>query len=449
VREDLLSHLVAAGMTPAAAGPKAELFAAAERVLPAPDSSSRGEVFHWFVPGRIEVLGKHTDYAGGRSLLCGVERGFCVVARGRADRVVRMADAVRGLEATLKLSADPGQTASGWTVYAAAVLRRIVRNFPGPLSGADIALASDLPRASGMSSSSGLVVSIFTPLAAVNRLEERPEYARAIHTLEDLAGYLGCVENGYAFGPLAGDEGVGTYGGSEDHTAILCSRAGHLSRYSYCPVRAEGAVPLPRSWTFVLAVSGVPSDKTGDAKERYNLASLSARAVLELWNDATRRADPTLAAAAGSAPDAPDRIRDVLRYGRHPRFSPETLGSRFDHFFEESERLVPAAAQAFAKADAMTLSGIVDRSQELAERLLGNQVPETMTLAASARNLGAFASSAFGGGFGGSVWALVRSSGAPSFRDAWETDYRGRFPAVAGDSRFFTSGAGPGRVRID
>jgi galactokinase len=448
VREDLLSHLAAAGMSPAAAGPKAELFAAAERALPASDAGSRGGILRWFVPGRIEVLGKHTDYAGGRSLLCGVERGFCVVARGRADQAVRMADAVRGLEATLRLSADPGQTPSGWTVYASAVLRRIVRNFPGLLAGADIALASDLPRASGMSSSSALVVSIFTALAAANRLEERPEYAGAIRTAEELAGYLGCVENGYAFGALAGDEGVGTFGGSEDHTAILCSRAGHLSRYSFCPVRAEGTVALPRDWTFVLAVSGVPSDKTGDAKERYNRASLSARAVLELWNDVTRRVDPTLAAAAGSAPDAPDRIRDVLRYSRHPRFSPETLGNRFDHFFEESERLVPAAAQAFARRDAAALSGIVDRSQEGAERLLGNQVPETITLARSARNLGAFAASAFGGGFGGSVWALVRSSDAPSFLDAWEADYRERFPGVAADSRFFTSGAGPGRVRI-
>jgi galactokinase len=435
-------------MSPATAAPKAELFAAAERAMPAADSGSRGETFHWFVPGRIEVLGKHTDYAGGRSLLCGVERGFCVVARGRTDRAVRMADAVRGLEATLRLSPDPGETTSGWTVYAAAVLRRIVRNFPGALSGADIALASDLPRASGMSSSSALVVSIFTALAAVNRLEERPEYGAAIHSLEDLAGYLGCVENGYAFGTLAGDEGVGTFGGSEDHTAILCSRAGHLSRFSFCPVRAEGAVALSRDWTFVIAVSGVPSDKTGDAKERYNLASLSASAVLELWNEATGRSDPTLAAAAGLTPDAPDRIRDVLRYRRHPRFRPETLANRFDQFLEESERLVPAAAEAFAKADASALAGIVDRSQERAERLLGNQIPETIALARSARNLGAFAASAFGGGFGGSVWALVRSSDAPAFRGTWEDDYRRRFPAVAGRSQFFATSAGPGRVRI-
>src|SRR4029077_1282199 len=110
--------------------------------------------------------------------------------------------------------------------------------------------------------------------------------------------------------------------------------------------------------------------------------------------------------------EAPDRIRDVLRRRRHADFSSAALLARFDQFFEESERLVSAASQAFASADAEALSRIVDRSQKLAERLLGNQIPETVTLARSARDLGAIAASAFGGGFGGSVWALVPSRSA-------------------------------------
>ena len=47
------------------------------------------EVFVFWVPGRIEVLGKHTDYGGGRSLLCAVERGICLVARARSDTSLR------------------------------------------------------------------------------------------------------------------------------------------------------------------------------------------------------------------------------------------------------------------------------------------------------------------------------------------------------------------------
>ena len=420
------------------------LFYAAAACLP-PASVRPGR---WFVPGRIEVLGKHTDYAGGRSLLCAVERGFAIAAIPRSDARVRITDAGRSVCTELSLGAG-GAARTGWTAYADAVVRRVARNFPGARRGADVAFASDLPPASGLSSSSALVVAIFTALATLNRLDERDEYRREIRSAEDLAGYLGCVENGYAFGSLAGDAGVGTFGGSEDHTAILCSAAGELARYSFCPVRAEGRVSLPAGWSFAVAVCGIPSDKTGRARERYNRASLAARAVLALWNEATGRSDSTLAAAVTAAPDAPDRIRDVLARRRHAEFSSDLLRARFDQFYEESERLVPAAAEAFARADAESLARIVDRSQDLAERLLGNQIPETVTLARSARNLGAIAASAFGGGFGGSVWALVPSRDAEEFLSAWQEDYRGRFPAPAARSAFFTTGAAAGLRRLD
>ena len=59
------------------------------------DGGPMSEPLAFFVPGRIEVLGKHTDYAGGRSLLCAVERGFAVLATPRDDAVVRAVDAQR------------------------------------------------------------------------------------------------------------------------------------------------------------------------------------------------------------------------------------------------------------------------------------------------------------------------------------------------------------------
>ena len=57
----------------------------------------------------------------------------------------------------------------------------------------------------------------------------------------------------------------------------------------------------------------------------------------------------------------------------------------------------------------------------MAERLLGNQVPETISLASTARALGAAAASAFGAGFGGSVWALVPEADAHAFASDWLT----------------------------
>src|SRR3974390_814246 len=265
----IADSLIAAGMSKAEASAKAESFAALERHLP-----TGGAPLRWFVPGRIEVLGKHTDYAGGRSLLCTAERGFCVVAMPRADVVVRIHDIVRRKNAHLLLSSDLAVDHFGWSVYPSVVLRRIARNFPGATVGADIVLASDLPSAAGMSSSSALVVAIFAVLSAVNHLAERHEYAANITSADDLAGYLGCIENGQTYKSLAGDRGVGTFGGSEDHTAILTSQPRHLKQYSFCPVRFERSVKVPDDCVFVIGVSGVVADKTGSAKELYNRASL-------------------------------------------------------------------------------------------------------------------------------------------------------------------------------
>ncbi len=419
------------------------LFVAAQQRLDAM-SGTATESMRWFVPGRIEVFGKHTDYAGGRSLLCAVERGFHVVARPRSDRVVRIADAVLGVEASLILSEEQKIGGEGsWEAYPAAVVRRVARNFPGELRGADIAFASDLPRSAGLSSSSALVVAVFTVLGEVNALEKHEAFLANIRSAEDLAGYLGAVENGLSYGTLASDRGVGTFGGSEDHTAILCCRAGHLSQYSFLPVLREKEVAVPRDWVFVVGASGVTAEKAGNARELYNRLSLATTAILALWREKTGGEAATLGQAV-RAPGGPEQIREILRRSVHSGFSAGELVGRFEQFLEESEVLVPAAAMASGAADAAALSEIAARSQAGAERLLGNQTPETIALVASARALGAIAASAFGGGFGGSVWALVEKDRAEDFRAAWQDDYRRSFPGTARSSEFFLTEAGPG-----
>src|SRR6185295_19613484 len=57
--------------------------------------------WRWFVPGRIEIFGKHTDYVGGRSLLAATPRGFAVVAGPRSDGLVRVVDVRYGDDVTV------------------------------------------------------------------------------------------------------------------------------------------------------------------------------------------------------------------------------------------------------------------------------------------------------------------------------------------------------------
>src|SRR5205823_158961 len=187
--------------------------------------------------------------------------------------------------------------------------RRIARNFSGALHGVDLAFASDLPPAAGLSSSSALIVATFLALGEVNDLPARAEYRSAIRDTEDLAGYLGAVENGSDFRGLTGDSGVGTQGGSEDHTAILCARARALVQYAYVPIRLERAVPLPNDHVFVIAASGVAAAKAGSARDQYNRASATAAAALDIWRVATGSAAPTLAAALAESPDGIEQFR--------------------------------------------------------------------------------------------------------------------------------------------
>jgi galactokinase len=409
---------------------------------------SRGHRYLTFVPGRIEVLGKHTDYAGGSTLTCTVERGFAVVYSPRSDNLLQIVDAAGG--SSLSFPIDPAlePPLDHWSNYPMTVARRLARNFEGPITGADLAFRSTLPRAAGLSSSSALITAVFLALKRVNKLSSHRAYTGAIASQEDLAGYLGSIENGQPFGALAGDTGVGTFGGSEDHTAILCSRAGHVGHFAFCPVERLGMVPLPAGWTFVVAGSGIVASKTGNAREQYNRASRLVSVLLGHWKNATKRTDPTLTAAAHSAPEAADELRRIVSSAETGER--DALLQRLDHFLLENDRLVPNAVRALTAGKVASFGRVADESQRAAEELLGNQIPETHLLARLARQLGAAAASAFGAGFGGSVWALVETPGAPAFAQRWHEAYRAaaRTPASKAGV-FFVSPPGPAALDFD
>ena len=402
---------------------------------------SGGDRAAWFVPGRIEVLGKHTDYAGGRSLLCATERGFSAMSAARTDRQLVLTDLRRS--STLILTPDQPSTPASWGTYPLTVLRRLTNNFPDAVHGADIVFESTLPSASGLSTSSALVVMVLLALVHANRLEATDRWLANIRSLEDLAAYAATIENGSSFRALTGTRGVGTEGGSEDHTAILCSHANRLAQYAFCPTRHERSIDLPPTLVFAIGVSGIAARKTGEALDDYNRAARSVQLILERWRAASGRQDASLADAIASAPDAVDRLRNILQPdGR-------ALIDRFNQFVEESTVLVPSAVDALVRGDLTAFGATVARSQALAEQGLGNQVPETIALVRDARATGALAASAFGAGFGGSVWALVEQSTASSFVDRWQNAYAADCPGAASRATFFLTRPARGAFRVE
>jgi len=403
-------------------------FRALDAGVSTPLTAAENEVYAWWVPGRLEVFGTHTDYAGGHTLVCAVPRGFAVLARRRVDGLVRIVDGARNQDVSLlpgQPVADPAPSyGAGWRRYVGVVARRLARNFPGAALGVDIVLASDLPRASGMSSSSALVVSVATALVRAGALRTRAEWHRNIHGAEDEAGYYACMENGLSFGTLEGDGGVGTHGGSEDHAAILTGTAKRLSAFTFVPMRARGVVALPASWRFVITPSGVVAQKAGAIREAYNRLSDATTILLTLWNQ--HGVEPASSLRSALVPDAQtstdygrvERLRTIIRRTEITGWSADALQRRLEHFVHEDARTVDAV-DAFRRSDEARVGQLAAESQSDSEMLLGNQIPETIELAATARARGAFAARSFGAGFGGSVWALVAGEDADEFARRW------------------------------
>lgn len=389
-----------------------------------------------FVPGRVELFGKHTDYAGGRSLLTATDRGMTLVVAPRADGEAHWIDLGRGVETSFDLAA-PGARVGEWSNYLRTVARRVAGDFRPFERGVDVAMVSNLPAAAGLSSSSALVVAAFLTFEAANPLGEDPGFRLSVSDLQDLAAYLGAAEGGAPFRETGGGEGVGTFGGSEDHVAIICSRSEHLRQVRFGPVALDREVLMRPGWRLIVAGSGVHADKTGAARGHFNrLAALAAEAAAA-WSRAAKRRELHLGAALAAAGDVETLLRGVADGCTGD--SSEALTSRVRHFCVESEDLVPAATAAVASGDAEELGRLARSSQELAERDLGNQVKETRGLVRLATECGALAASAFGAGFGGAVWAIVEADAECRFVDAWRRAYTAAFPERQSKSVFFST----------
>lgn len=372
----------------------------------------------WWTPGRLEVFGTHTDYAGGHSLVCAVPRGIVLAARRRRDERVFVRDVKSGESVEITLAEEVSRF-RGWRRYVAVTAARLARNF-SDMRGCEIAFESTLPRASGMSSSSALVIAIASALAALNDLPQRDAWTANIRSPVDVAGYYACIENGRSFGTLGGDAGVGTHGGSEDHAAILTGRESMVTAFRFAPIARLEDVAVPGRWRFVIAPSNVRAEKTGGAQASYNHLSRQVQQLLDIWNSQYAPA-ATLGDALRSGPGAAERFRTLLRGSGGPSDDAASCMRRLEHFVRE-DAIVSRAVDAFRSADTDALAALAAESQEIAESLLQNQVPQTVRLARDARRLGAFAARSFGAGFGGSVWALVEEDAADRFVRAWAPD---------------------------
>jgi galactokinase len=183
----------------------------------------------------VNLIGEHTDYNRGLVMPCAIDRETVVAGARREDGVVRVLSLDLDAEATLSLGRL--ERASDWTDYVAAPVWSL-QQAGQVVSGADLVIASSLPRASGLSSSAALGVAVMHMLAELSGLHLNDR------EIADLVWRGEC-------------EFVGVGCGILDQYASALGRAGHALRID-CADRSVTEVPLSAEAVFLIAHSGVP-----------------------------------------------------------------------------------------------------------------------------------------------------------------------------------------------
>ncbi|MCA1564595.1 MAG: galactokinase [Acidobacteria bacterium] len=363
-------------------------------------------------PGRVNLIGEHTDYNDGFVLPMAIDRETCVAAAARADRRVRVFSLNLGEHAEFDLD-RPGMRERGiWLDYvegvAQALERRGVR-----LGGADLVISSDVPVGGGLSSSAALEVSAGLALASVAGVEvDRVELA------------------------LAGQEAEHTYVGAKvgimDQFIVALGRAGHALLID-CRTLETQAIPVDTTETLVVICDTRVKHELSASE--YNLRRAECEEGVELL----RREGLANIRALRDVSEA-----DFERYGH---VLPEVVGRRCRHVVTENARTLDAAA-ALRERRLEEMGRLMLASHESLRQDYEVSCRELDVLVEIATSLAGATLGArmTGGGFGGCTVNLVRRDRLEDFR---ETITRGYTGATGLTPNIYVSEAGEGAKEIN
>ncbi|QEC49445.1 galactokinase [Baekduia soli] len=313
-----------------------------------------------FGPGRVNLIGEHTDYNGGLALPFAIAEGVTVTATPIDGDRVRAVAADLGEDDEFPLAAPP--RAEGWRAFVRGIVAEL-GTAGHTLCPASLTITSTLARGSGLSSSAALEVAL--ALALLAAAGERDPDRRA------LARLCSGVENDW----------VGAQTGLLDQTAALLGAQGTALRIDFATMDVT-PVPLDLGgWRLV----------TVDSGETHSLATGGYNARRAECEGAARR----LGVATLSAADAAAAAR-----------LPDPLDRRARHVLEENAR-VEAAVAALSHGDLAALGPLLDASHASLRDLYDASTDAVERTVRTLREAGAAGARMVGGGFGGHVLALL------------------------------------------
>lgn len=355
-------------------------------------------------PGRVNLIGEHTDYNGLPVLPMALQKEVRITVRPREDGVVRVQNVEPEFPTrTFEISSDIEPDGRGdWANYLKAPCQFLTRRF-GALNGIDALVSSTVPVASGLSSSSALVIAMGRALLRANHLDM---------PMLDLADAMARAER-Y----------TGTQGGGMDQAISLGGIAGHASRIEFDPLSMTG-IPVPDTWRFVVANSMVRAEKSGEAQAVYNARRRECAQALE-----------TFWAGREGGELTPPTQGETLSYGTLIESVPvaelvalgnqlldHPLRARFRHVVTEGVR-VYEAERAMRDDDLEAFGTLMDASQRSLAVDYEVSSPELDRLVALARDGGAAGARLTGAGFGGCIVALASEDLAEEVLRSLEAGY--------------------------
>jgi galactokinase len=340
-----------------------------------------------WAPGRVNLIGEHIDYHGLAVLPMALGRRVQVAYRPRTDRRICAGSTPYGRREFEWSAGLAPVTAGDWENYLRAAALAVGRKW-GVLQGVDASVVSDLPAAAGLSSSSALLVAFTLVL-----LESNGCHASFEELMEILPD---------------GEQFVGTRGGGMDHAASLASKAGCATLVEFAPLSVRH-IPVPEDWSFLVAHSLQTAEKSGGAREEYNLRRQAGDTALDRSGAALLPRRVGSRGASGCKDSTPDPQRDS-----------------FLHTTSEALR-VRAAVEAMERADCAGFGRLLLESHASLRDRLRVSCPALDRLVEAAMEAGAVGARLSGAGFGGCAVVLCRKRDAAKVRRGlMERYYAGR-----------------------
>ena len=320
----------------------------------------------WVAPGRINLIGEHTDYNDGFVLPFALPQAAYVAAAPRADGRWRFRSV--DLDETVELGQDdliPGSP--GWHSYLAGVVWAL-QQAGHAVAGADLVLTSDVPLGAGLSSSAAIECAALAALADLNDL--------AIDPL-DRAKLARVAENAYVGAPTGLLDQAASTLCIADHALFLDCRDFHTRQVPLAVTDAGLEILVIDTRTRHSHVDGEYADRRANCEQACRILDVPA-------------------------------LRDVTDLDDAIARLPERIGRRVRHIVTENQRVLDAVA-ALDAGEYPRLGELMTQSHHSMRD--DYEITETSVdlAVATANGAGALGARMTGGGFGGCVLALVRA----------------------------------------